>query len=384
MQKKSEFQPIDNELLVKNKYLFVYLWLSNKISALFLKPAITFDSNIDFDKNDPKILLSNIAHLGDVILSTCILQRIKDRFPKSTIGFICNSGSKSILENHPLIDDLYYLDHWKHNRSKKNLLQKIDIYIRTFFKSLKDIKAKEYDVAIDLYYFYSNTILLLSLTNIPVRIGYTGGGFKSLLTTPVKWIYSVNSVMAYHHNLVDKLIPLSNDQISLTPILKPAQPANEKNVKALLKPSNVSDFIIFHCGAGDRNKLWNPENWITLTEKMLSQGFKIVFTGSGPSDVGIINQITNINKAVNLCNRLSFDDLSYLVKNCKMLVCVDTLIVHLGSAYNTPTVVICNNKGLSRQFRSTASKYASFDECDTIDSISVDAAYSEIINILKS
>ena len=39
----------------------------------------------------------------------------------------------------------------------------------------------EYEIAIDTYHFIQNSIPLLWLARIPIRIGYTSGGFGPLL-----------------------------------------------------------------------------------------------------------------------------------------------------------------------------------------------------------
>ena len=109
-----------------------------------------------------KILLSNGAHLGDVLLSTGILRLLREIFPDIQIGFLAASWSRQILLNHPLLDHLHTVDHWKLNRSRASLREKVLHYMRTSDIAGIEIKNIGYDVAIDLYPYFPN--------NIPFRV----------------------------------------------------------------------------------------------------------------------------------------------------------------------------------------------------------------------
>ena len=60
-----------------------------------------------------KILLSNLAHFGDVVIATTVLPILSSRFPGVKIAFL--GGSKVaplVLEHHPLISKIHTYDHW--------------------------------------------------------------------------------------------------------------------------------------------------------------------------------------------------------------------------------------------------------------------------------
>ena len=69
----------------------------------------------------------------------------------------------------------------------------------------------------------------------------------------------------------------------------------------------------------------------------------IVFTGRGKYEHNnIINVINNIKgKEIDLCDKISVRELLAIVKRAKLVISLDTAIVHIASAFKVPCIVIC-------------------------------------------
>ena len=50
-----------------------------------------------------KILIVQTAFLGDVILSTVLIEKLKSFYPEAQIDFLLNKGAEGLLADHPLI-----------------------------------------------------------------------------------------------------------------------------------------------------------------------------------------------------------------------------------------------------------------------------------------
>src|SRR3974377_1282456 len=50
-----------------------------------------------------RILVSNIAHLGDVLNATAVIPALRNAFPQAEIGFLTSSWARAIIENNPEI-----------------------------------------------------------------------------------------------------------------------------------------------------------------------------------------------------------------------------------------------------------------------------------------
>ena len=116
--------PILNALfLVIDKLLWFVL--DNKFNARFIS-------------RPQKILLTNIAHLGDVVVATSVLPVLKSAFPDAEIGFLVGSWSQVVVHDHPMIKWVHSFDHVMHNRVAMPFWRKMLQHIQTRSKALKE------------------------------------------------------------------------------------------------------------------------------------------------------------------------------------------------------------------------------------------------------
>ena len=107
--------------LARNPCLYLYL----KVLDAFFSFIKVFKKTSAFELSPKKILIIQLAHKGDVIMTTSILPIIKKAYPMATVGMLIGSWSKEVVQEHPLVDILHILDHPKLNRSDKSLIKKI-------------------------------------------------------------------------------------------------------------------------------------------------------------------------------------------------------------------------------------------------------------------
>ena len=277
-----------------------------------------------------KILLCNIAHLGDVVIATTVLPILKEILPHAKIGFLSSSASSCVIEGHPAISWFHTVDHWKLNRDSKSKLQKALCYYVTKAKAIEEIRKISYDVAVDLYPFFPNAIPLLWKTKIPIRIGYASGGFGPLLTHPLDWHnqqkYMAESYAALLEQLPLKILP-SDLQFSLPPV-------------SIYNREGLEDeCFIFHMGSGDPKKLWPETAWREAA--IAIQNKQIVFTGKGDEENARIQRVAkDLPHCLNLCDKLSWKELCSIISKARGVFSVDSSIVHLARAFNVPCTVI--------------------------------------------
>jgi ADP-heptose:LPS heptosyltransferase len=281
-----------------------------------------------------RVLICNIAHLGDVVIATSVLPVLRQAFPHAQLGFLAGSWSKLILEKHPLVDFVHCVDHWKLNRSHSALWKKFWIYVQTRSTALKEIRALKYDCAVDLYVYFPNCSALLWQAAIPVRLGYTSGGFGPLYTHRLEWQPSQDHLSIYHLKLIQQLptgvFYAQNLRPTLAPICADAQTKTPK-----------TPFVIFHLGPPSSRKAWPTSKWRALTHQYADAGHKIVFTGHGADEYAHIEQVKEgVVQSINLCNQLSWEELVACIGAAKQLVTIDSVPMHIADALGTPVVVL--------------------------------------------
>jgi ADP-heptose:LPS heptosyltransferase len=336
--KKKEKTLLTGKYLVKNPFLFSYLWLTDFFFSLFKRRK-------KLDKTEPpkKILVCNIAHFGDVIIATSVLPVLKKSFPGSKIGFLLGSWSKSIIQDHPLIDNIHVLDHWKLNRSNSSIFKKVFHYLRMKKKLIEELKSQEYDVAIDLYYYFPNAIPILAKAKIPRRIGYISGGFGSLLTSPIIWKNKNHYVTEYYKPLFGEINISPKSLTGLRPSFPSPSHSLKTTVYKKIKAFQGKAFLILHLSGGNSLKEWPEEKWKLLCQKLIQKKYKLVFTGKGKEEEEKINRVIDgLSNCINSCNQLEWNELIYLVNLTKAVISIDSVICHIAGMVKSPLIILFN------------------------------------------
>lgn len=285
-----------------------------------------------------RILLANIAHIGDVLLSTSVLRPLRTAYPDAEIGFLVGSWCNHIVSGHPEIKYVHNFDHVRLNRSDKGILGRLFQHFKTWVSALREIRSVKYDLAIDLYFYWPNSIPLIWMSGIPRRIGYESGGFGPLLTDALPWTED-NKHVAEAQCLL--LAPL-NIQVASPPepelFLRPFGTTTPILLPEGLRPQG---YIVFHPGTGAPHKEWPPENWTQLAKLLKRVGLPIVFTGLGEREASNIAEITSdLTDTINLCDTISWDGLCAVIKDARLMVTVDSMPGHLAAAFKTPFISI--------------------------------------------
>lgn len=293
--------------------------------------------------NVRRILISNIAHLGDIIVATSVLPALQDRFPGVEFGFLVGSWCVPILEGHPLVARCHVLDHWMHTRAKVPFREKWRIYRRTRTKALREIKAVKYDLAIDLYWNMPNTLPFLKQTGIPIRAGYGSAGFGPLATHCLELSESRNSVSERHEQLLSLLGVEPQSLARMKPSLAPVSPEARQDLAQHFKEAGIdlNNYLVFHPGAADTFREWPEDKWRALSVALTALGHHVIFTGYSKRESEMIARIcSGLPGTLNLSGRLPWVSFVAVIAQARLTVCVDTVAGHIAGAVGTPSAVI--------------------------------------------
>jgi ADP-heptose:LPS heptosyltransferase len=329
---KPNSSPLKGKYLVQNPLANFILRCVDFFLSLFPKacPAIP--------GKPTRILITNLAHMGDVLFMTSLVAVLKRLFPEVKIGVVVGSWSLPIVQGHPLIDHIHAVDHWKLNRDGGSLWQKVGHYLRTKKKALAEIRQAKYQVAIDSYFYFPNAIPLLWQAKIPVRIGYISGGFGPLLTHPLPWKFSEQSILRDYIPLIE---PLCSSKAVDEAFLSPVLYAPEIDLKALLSKHELctKQYIVIHMGTGNSLKEWPVSKWKELAQAL--EGNTLVFTGKGKTEKENVSLVCSaVQGCVDLVDKLSWHEYLTILKQASCLIGVDSLAGHLAAALHLPSVLI--------------------------------------------
>lgn len=295
-----------------------------------------------------RLLISNLAHLGDLVTATSVLPVLKSAFPDCRIGFLAGSWARPVLQDHPLVDDIHILDHWAANRAIVPRREKMRQYSRTRRQALREVRAACYDVALDLSWNFPNTLPFLWQAKVPARVGYASSGFGPLATHCLEFDTRPLPVFARYLALVRELPVESKDTAHAIINLPPVRAADREalgrelqSCKQQNEQDSGSDYFVLHVGAGLGLNSWPQPQWRTLAEKLVGKNKRLVFTGSGARDAALIEEITHgLAGCVNLCGQLSWGGFVAAISGARLVICVDTAAAHIAGAVRTPCAVI--------------------------------------------
>jgi len=288
-------------------------------------------------KKPERILIVRTDRLGDVILSTPVIQALREAFPAAYIAFMCRPYTKEALEGNPYLNEVIICDKYGKHKSFWGII-----------KLASCLRKKKFDWAIVLH--PTNRVHLVTfLAGISYRVGWDKkmGFLLSKKITHTKQEGKKHELEYTLDVLREIRIPI-NDKHTYFPITTRA----EEKIEELLKKEGVSEnnkLIVIHPSASCPSKRWPQVNFSQLIkllkEKIDLKG--IVITASNEVEFG--KRIVEENEVIDLRGKLSISEIGSLLKRAALFISNDSGPVHIGASLDIPVISIFGRKdpGLS-------------------------------------
>jgi ADP-heptose:LPS heptosyltransferase len=329
--------PLRGRYLVHNRLWNAHLRLTDRLLRAVVRPERP-------DVRDPRrVLLAVGGHLGDAVIATSAITLLRRAIPAVEIGIVLGSWARTAVEGHPELRWIHSVDHWKINRSGASLPRRWLHDRKSRRRALREIRAVGYDVAVDLYMYYPNMAGLLWRAGIPVRIGYTSGGYGPLYTHPVDWSDGERHTVEQQASLLRVLAPVLTDAVAAPYRVPEVPPAARNRAEAILRDAGIASgtYLVVHMASGSALREWPREKWRQLSERLTANGQHLVFTGSGDAQWTAAEHVTrSLSHCTNLCGQLGWHEFVHVVKSAELVVCVETVAAHIAAAVGTPCVAL--------------------------------------------
>lgn len=266
-----------------------------------------------------RCLIIQTAFLGDVILATSLVEKIRLQHPGSAIHFLLRKGNERLLEGHPHINQLLV---W--NKKKK---------FRDLWRIICEVRSAKYDVVVNVQRFATSGLITI-FSGAKTTIGFDKNPFSFLFSIKVK--HQQQGIHETERN--QKLIESFTSGRAVRPALYPL-PHDFENVKQWKKSSYV-------CVAPTSvwfTKQWAFHKWIELIEKLIE--YHQVYLLGAPNDEDICSRMAALfpKRIINLAGKLSLLESAALMKDARMNYVNDSAPTHIASAMNAPvTAVFCS------------------------------------------
>lgn len=108
------------------------------------------------------------------------------------------------------------------------------------------------------------------------------------------------------------------------------------------RPAPQSDAIVVHPGAASPARRWPAERFARVARALGAHGRPVVITGS-PAEVSLANAVAaqaGLPASAVYAGRTDLAELAALVAGAALVVCGDTGVGHLATAFGTPSVLL--------------------------------------------
>jgi len=121
----------------------------------------------------------------------------------------------------------------------------------------------------------------------------------------------------------------------------PADPADLGLSRPMVAPS-APGAVVLHPGAAYGARRWPADRWTVLARSLAADGHRVVLTG-GPAEVRLAADVAaaaGLSASAVLAGRTPLLTLAATIADAALLVCGDTGVAHLATAYAVPSVLI--------------------------------------------
>ncbi len=266
-------------------------------------------------------LIIQTAFIGDVVLSTALIEKIKSNYPDATIDFLVRKGNEQLLSEHPHIREVLI---WNKKKNKyKNL-----------FRLLKKIRQKKYTKVINVQRYLA-TGLLTAFSGAVEKIGFESNPLSFLFDRKIP--HNLHSTPVRHEvERNNDLIAHFTDNIFTRPKLYPSA-----KDYAVIEPWITPHFLTMSPSSVWPTKRMPLDKWIAFINAV-DESYTIYLLG-GKENIAecetLQRSVNHINIKV-LAGELTMLQSAALMEKAYLNYAQDSAPLHFCSAVNAPVAAI--------------------------------------------
>ncbi len=272
----------------------------------------------------PSFLVIQTAFIGDVVLSTAVVEKLHSFFPGAEIDFLVRKGNEGLLQNNPHIREVLIWD----KKQKK---------IPNLFALLRKIRKSKYDKVINLQRFFA-TGMLTAFSGAGETIGFDKNPLSILFSRKVPHHFDPQNVRHEVQRNNDLIRHFTDDTFTRPALYTSAE--DEKSISLYTgKP-----YICISPSSVWFTKKFPLEKWTDCINRM-PKGYTIYLLGGKDN----VDECTQLKNSVNhphvdiLAGKLSFLQSAALMRHAAMNYVNDSGPLHFASAVNAPvTAIFCS------------------------------------------
>ena len=264
------------------------------------------------------ILIIHTAFIGDIVLSTALVSKVKEKYPDSDIYYLTTPLGKEILKNNPKIKEIIVYD--KRGKDKGFV---------AFISFVRKIRKLKIDVCLTPHRYLRSSILSL-LSGASIRVGYDIASLSSVYNKKIKYDktkHEVEKLLSFVDDSPKRfeleMYPSEKDKIKIDTILKNFF----QNKKIILIAPGSKWFT----------KRWPEEYFKTLIQNLVKRDDLLIVITGGKEEKEI--ELNLDSKVLDLRGEITLLELAELTKRAVLVVSNDSAPIHITSAFPDTRII---------------------------------------------
>ncbi len=259
-------------------------------------------------KNVKTVLFVSLSNLGDIILTTPVLEKVHFEFPGSVIDVITGAPGREIFERHPAV-----------RRVETPGVR------RTFasrIKQMAGLRRESYDLVVDL-----RNSLMPYLVNARFHTGIS--------------LTAEDPDMHKRDEHLMKLASLGIDPLADIRFFMPVSDREREYIDRLIDPE-WKRIVVISPGAKSHLKRWSAVKFAKLADKIVSElKCRVILIGNEEDNETMGHIMSAVTTPVkDLCCKTTIGALAELMKRSDLVITNDSAPLHVASAVDAPTLAI--------------------------------------------
>jgi lipopolysaccharide heptosyltransferase II len=276
-----------------------------------------------------RVLLSRLRFMGDVILTTPLIRRLKAAFPEAGLSYLTQDTFAPLLFHNPHLDEVIA---WP---VRGSFVEQSRVYYQ--------VRRRRFDLTIDLF-GNPRTALMTWVSGAPIRVGGDFRGRGKLYNVRVPAPTNELNAIDFHWRSLEALGISKGDNRTEIFLIEDEQ----KWARNFLKETSLDmtrPIVGLHPGATWPNKRWPEKYFAKLARQLVDKNVQVLIT-QGPGEEKIVMEVmqhispSQRTGGVNIISLpvLNLRQLASVQKQMQVFVSNDCGVMHLAAAAGTPTI----------------------------------------------
>ncbi len=269
-----------------------------------------------------KILIIHTAFIGDIVLSTPLIKRIKEVYPESKITYVTTPVGASILRNNEDITEIIEYDKRGAHSGFKGLIA-----------LGRRLRYENFNLVLTPHRYLRSSILSW-LTRSPKRIGYDTASGAILFTDKVKYDkekHEVEKLLSFMGEIPKN--SRENYPIELYPSKKDTEIINRIWEENGLENEDV---VAIAPGSKWFTKKWPLEYFNKVIDLLIENNKKVIVIGG--KDEMFLNVHTS-KGVIDLRGETTLLELAEVLRRVRVVLTNDSSPIHIASAFKNTRII---------------------------------------------